>query len=82
MGGKTSQFKKRSKKRRKDEDIIFDNVVMVEEESSYIIKDEKGNIVHPNNKMAFEKDAGMDWFVLRTGSRLFRTVWKAACVDL
>lgn len=52
MGGKTSQFKKRSKKRRKDEDIIFDNVVMVEEENSYIIKDEKGNIVYPNNKMA------------------------------
>lgn len=49
--GKISQFKKRSKKRRKDEDIIVDNVVMVEE-GGYIIKDGKGNMVHPNNKMA------------------------------
>ena len=24
----------------------------------------------------------MDWFVLGTGGRLFRTVWKAACVVL
>lgn len=50
--GKTSQFKKRRKKRRKDGDIIFDNAVMAEEESDYIIKDEKGNIVHPDNRMA------------------------------
>lgn len=51
--GKTSQFKKRRKKRRKDKAIIFDNSVIVEEESDYVIKDEEGNIIHPDNRMAF-----------------------------
>lgn len=50
--GKNSRFKKRREKRRKDEATIFDNVVIAEEESDYIIKDEKGNIVHPDNRMA------------------------------
>lgn len=50
--GKTSQFKKRSKKRRTDEAIIFDNSVIAEEESDYVIKDEEGNIIHPDNRMA------------------------------
>ena len=50
--GKTSQFKKRRKKRRKDKAIIFDNSVIAEEESDYVIQDEEGNIIHPDNRMA------------------------------
>lgn len=49
--GKTSQFKKR-KKHRKDKEMIFDNSVIAEEESDYVIQDEKGNIIHPDNRMA------------------------------
>lgn len=49
--GKTSQFKKR-KKHRKDKEMIFDNSVIAEEESDYVIKDEEGNIIHPDNRMA------------------------------
>lgn len=48
--GKTSQFKKR-KKHRKDKEMIFDNSVIAEEESDYVIQDEKGNIIHPDNRM-------------------------------
>ena len=49
--GKTSQFKKR-KKHRKDKEMIFDNSVIAEEESDYVIQDEEGNIIHPDNRMA------------------------------
>lgn len=35
------------------EDIIFDFAVMAEEESVDITKDEKGNIVHTDTRMAF-----------------------------
>lgn len=50
--GKTSQFKKRRKKHRKDKEMIFDNSVIAEEESDYVIQDEEGNIIHPDNRMA------------------------------
>lgn len=49
--GKSPRFKKKRKIDRKGGAIIFDNAVTAEE-SDYIIKDEKGNIVHPDNRMA------------------------------
>ncbi|MEY8517577.1 hypothetical protein AALC25_11750 [Lachnospiraceae bacterium 29-84] len=52
MGGENFSVQKEEKKRRKDKAILFDNSVIAEEESDYVIKDEEGNIIHPDNRMA------------------------------